>query len=103
MDEKRLGVAGLLEAASFIPEREFDPIPEAQLVINEAEIIFDDVFGGTHGVGNFAVLAAFGYPLNDEVFALVGDVCESGCRCCHSCLLKSNVASLTRLMPPVMP
>ena len=57
----------------FVPQRQLDPIPESQLVVDGAKIIFDYVFGGAHGKGDFAVLQSLGNEFNDALFSLVGD------------------------------
>ena len=65
-------VIGLFPAASFVPQGEFNTVPQAKLVVDQAEVVLHYVLGGAERIGDFAVLAAFGYALNDEVFALVG-------------------------------
>jgi hypothetical protein len=54
----------------YIPQREFDAVPQSQLVINQAQIILDYMFRGSEILGDFAVLATLGYALDDEVLAL---------------------------------
>ena len=62
----------LLELARFIPQCQFDAIPEAELVVDQAQIVLYYMLGGAERIGDFAVLAALGYALNDEVFPFVG-------------------------------
>jgi len=40
-----LRLVGLLVLPGLIPERQFDPVPKAELVVDYAEIILDNVFG----------------------------------------------------------
>src|SRR5438093_891062 len=48
--------------AGLIPKRELYAVPEPQLVVDGAEIVFDDVFSGADFVGDFLVLES----LSDE-------------------------------------
>jgi hypothetical protein len=81
-----LCLVGLLVLAGFIPERQLDPVPEAELVVNYAEIVLDDVFGSAEGIRNFPVLTAFGDELDDGMFTFTGST-GVGCLSDHSCLL----------------
>lgn len=49
-------------------EGEFQPGPNAQLVERAAQIIFDDLFGGTHALSNFAVGESFPNQLRNLYF-----------------------------------
>jgi hypothetical protein len=88
---------------SFVPEGEFDPIPESELVIDDAKIVFDDMLGGSDGICNFAVLESLSDEFDDSLLPL------AGCTICvtpvskHSCLRYNKVASFTRLIPPLIP
>jgi len=81
-----LCLVGLLVLPGLIPERQFDPIPQAEFVVDYAEVVLDNVFGSAEGIRNFPVLAAFGDKLDDGMFSLAG---SSGVDCFsdHSCLL----------------
>ena len=68
----------------LIPQREFDAVPQTQLIVDQAEIILDDVLGGAERIGDFAVLAALGYALNDVGFPFVGAL--EPCLSIHNCL-----------------
>ena len=85
MTNPMLGLS-LLVLARLIPECQLDPVPQAQLVVNHAEIILDDVFGSAEGIRNFPVLTAFGDELDNGMFSLVGSV-GMGCFSDHNCLL----------------
>ena len=76
----------LLELARLIPQCQLDPVPQSQLVVNQAQIILDNVFGSAERIGDLTVFAALGYALNDELFAFAGPAAV----CCfsnHNCLL----------------
>src|SRR5713101_1045091 len=96
------GVVNLIVLPRFIPQRQFDPVPQAELVVDQSQIILHHMLGGPERIGDLPVLAALGYALDDEVFAFAwpATVC---CLSNHNCLLKSKVASLTRLIPPLIP
>ncbi len=81
-----LRLVGLLVLPGFIPECQFDPVPEAELVVDYAEVVLDNVFGGAEGICNFPVLAAFGDKLDDGMFSLAG-TSGGSCFSDHSCLL----------------
>src|SRR5215469_3373200 len=60
------------------------------------------MLGGPDGLGNLFVFQAFGNELDDSVFTFTGGTAAiASCR--HVCLRYNRVASLTRLIPPVMP
>jgi hypothetical protein len=39
----------------LVPQREFHPVPEAELVVDDAQVVFDDVFGRPDRIRYFAV------------------------------------------------
>jgi hypothetical protein len=43
-------------AARFVPEGEFDAIPESKFVIDDAQIVFYDILGRAHHLCDFTVL-----------------------------------------------
>lgn len=81
-----LCLVSLLILPGFIPEREFHSIPEAQLVVNYAEVVLDNVFGSPEGIRNFPVLTAFSDELDDGMFS---GIWATGIDCFsdHNCLL----------------
>src|SRR5436190_22330828 len=88
--------------AGFVPKCELYAVPEPQLVVDGAEIVFDDVFSGSNFVCDFLVFKSLSDELDDSLFALAGigpTVASSE----HSCLLYKSVANLTRLTPPLIP
>lgn len=42
--------------ACFVPEREFDPIPDSKFVVDDTQIVFYNILGGTHDLRDFTVL-----------------------------------------------
>src|SRR5271166_2760014 len=61
------------------------------------------MFGCSYGFRHFLVFQAFGHELDDSVFPLTGDTVSIAFTCRHDCLRYNRVASLTRLIPPVIP
>src|SRR6266446_950850 len=79
------GVEDLLVLTRFVPQRQLNAVPQSQLVVDQSQIILYYVFGGPERIGDFPVLAALGYALDDEVFAFAGPAAV----CClskHNCL-----------------
>src|SRR5215469_14313720 len=85
----------------FVPQSKLYAVPEPQLVIDGAEIVFDDVLGGSNFFGDFSVFESLGNEFDDSLLSLIW--CSTRSPSEHSCLLYRSVASLTRLTPPVMP
>lgn len=76
-----------LDASRFIPQRQFNTVPKAKFIVNDAKIILHDVFGGANRVGHFAVLQAFGDKLDDALFPFTGDAISITFIGRHVCLL----------------
>ena len=74
-------------SAGFVPEGQFDPVPESKLVVDDAEVVLDDVFGGSNFTGDIAILESLGNKFDDAVFAFTGDPVAVAFDCKHSCLL----------------
>src|SRR5580692_1728687 len=51
--------------ASFVPERELNPIPESKLVKDDAQMIFHHILRSADRFGNFAILEALGDERDD--------------------------------------
>jgi len=96
------GVDGLISPA-FVPEGEFDPVPESEFVIDDAKVIFDDVLGGSDFACNLAVFESLGDEFDDALFSFTGNSFTVAFASEHICLRYKSVASLTRLMPPLIP
>jgi hypothetical protein len=73
-------------SAGFVPEGQFDPVPEAELVIDDSEVIFDDVFCRADGIRDFAVFESLGNELDDSLFTLAGDPISVTLFSEHNCL-----------------
>src|ERR1035438_2668385 len=67
--DKTSGVINPLVLPRFIPQRQFDAVPQSQLVVDQPQIILHHVLGGPQRIGDLPVLAALGYALDDELFA----------------------------------
>ena len=102
-DRESLGYEHRRTSTRFIPEREFNAIPEPEFVINHTQVILYDMFRGSDGVSYFFVLQAFGNELDDSVFTFIWDTGAIPSICRHTCLRYNRVASFTRLIPPVIP
>ena len=100
---KLLGQEDGFGAPRLVPQREFHPVPQAQFVVDDAQVVLYDVFGRPDGIGHFSVLQAFGNELDDSLFTFTGDTSPIASTCRHACLRYNRVASLTRLIPPVIP
>jgi hypothetical protein len=72
--------------AGFVPEGQFDPVPEAELVVDNSEVVFDNVLRGPDGVRDFAVLKSLGNELDDSLFTLAGDPISITLFSEHNCL-----------------
>jgi len=77
---------GEFEASRFVPEGEFNAVPEPELVIDDAKVVLDDVLGSADFVGNVSVLESLGNEFNDAVFPFAGNPVSVTFACKHSCL-----------------
>jgi len=59
--------------AGFVPEREFDPIPESKFVKDDAKVVFHDILSRADDVGYFSILESLGDELDDLPLAWAGD------------------------------
>jgi hypothetical protein len=92
-----------LVPASFVPQGQFDPIPQTKLVINGPQIVLDDVLCRSDGYCHFAVFQSLGDEFDDSPFPFAGDSPSTALPSDHSCLRYKSVASFTRLMPFLIP
>ena len=72
--------------AGFVPEGQFDPVPEPELVVDDSEVVLDDVFCGADGIRDFAVFKSLGNELDDSLLALAGDPISVTLFSEHNCL-----------------
>ena len=73
-------------SAGFVPEGQFDPVPEPELVIDDSEVVLNDVFCRADGVRDFAVFKSLGDELDDSLFALAGNPISITLFSEHNCL-----------------
>jgi hypothetical protein len=59
--------------ASFVPEGEFDPIPESKFVVDDTQVVFYHMLGGSDDAGYFAVFESLGNEFDDLLLAWAGD------------------------------
>src|SRR5215475_7575900 len=102
-DSRTSGVGWDFVSAGLIPEGEFDPVPESELIVDDSEVIFDDVFCGSDCICNFTVFESLGDELDDALLSFVGDTLSIPLASEHSCLRYKSVASFTRLIPLLIP
>ena len=70
----------------FVPEGQFDSVPEPKLVIDDSEVIFDDVFGSSDGIRDFSVFKALGDEFDNLLFSLAGNSVSVTLLSEHACL-----------------
>jgi len=70
----------------FIPEGQFYAIPQAELIVNDPQVILDNVFGCTDSHRHFAIFQAFGNKFDDSLFAFAWDTASIAPICRHDCL-----------------
>jgi hypothetical protein len=58
-------------AARFVPEGEFDPIPESEFVVDDAQVVFYDVLSRTQDFCDFTVLESLSDERNYPPLSLV--------------------------------
>jgi hypothetical protein len=73
-------------SAGFVPEGQFDAVPETEFVVDDAKVIFDDVLGSSDFVRDFPVLKSLGDEFNDSLFPLAGYSVSVTLFSEHSCL-----------------
>src|ERR1700746_2914378 len=93
----------LFVSSGFIPESEFDPIPESELVVDDSQIVLDDVFGSSDLVSDLFILKSSCNKFDNSALSLAGYALSVTFPSKHNCLRYKSVASLTRFMPLVMP
>ena len=57
----------------FVPEREFDPVPESEFVVDDAKVVFDDMLGGADAFCDFPILESLGNEFDNKLFSFTGD------------------------------
>ena|SRR5215469_6427612 len=93
----------LLVFSGFVPEGKLDSIPESEFVVDDSEIILDDVLSSSDFVGNFFIFESLGNKFDNSALSLARYALSVTFFSKHNCLRYKSVASLTRLMPLVIP
>ena len=62
---------GRLVPAGFVPEGEFNSIPQSKFVVNDAQVIFYNMLSRTHGFRDFMVLESFSDQRNHSPLSLI--------------------------------
>jgi len=75
-----------LLSSGFIPEGQFDAVPESEFVVDNSEVVFDDVFCGSDFIRDFPVFKPLGDEFDDSLFSLAGDTISVTSFSKHSCL-----------------
>lgn len=56
----------------FVPESEFKPVPQPELVVDNAQVVLDYMLRRTDGLCDFTVLQSLGNEFDDSEFSSVG-------------------------------
>jgi hypothetical protein len=70
----------------FVPEGQFDSVPETEFVIDDSQVVFDDVFGGSNFVCDFSILESLGNEFDDSLFSFAGYTVSVALLSEHICL-----------------
>src|ERR1039457_5532766 len=70
----------------LIPEREFDPVPESEFVVDDAQVVLDDMFGGPDAFCDFPILESLSNEFDNKLFSFTGDTLSVALASEHSCL-----------------
>jgi len=87
----------------LVPQGKFDTVPHTQLVVDGSKTVLEDVLGGSNFASDVPVIKALGDEGDDAVFPFRWAPLPVKIMSEHRRLLYIKVASLTRLMPLVMP
>ena len=60
-------------SAGFVPEGQFDPVPEPELVVDDSQVVLDDVLRGPDSVRDLTVFKPLGDEFDDLMFSLAGN------------------------------
>jgi hypothetical protein len=72
--------------ARFVPEGQFDAVPEAEFVVDDSQVIFDDVFRGSDGICDFPIFESLGNKFDDSLLSLAGYAISVTLFSEHNCL-----------------
>jgi hypothetical protein len=59
--------------AGFVPERKLDPIPESELVVDDAKVVLHHMLGGSNDFGHVAIPESLGYEFDDLLLTRAGN------------------------------
>lgn len=76
----------LARLVHFVPEGEFDPVPKAKFVVDNAKVVLDDMLCGADGFSDFAVLEPLRDQFDNSKFSFVGSARSVPISSEHSCL-----------------
>src|ERR1700730_5665495 len=97
------GVGGFFVAPSLVPQREFDSVPQPELVVDDPKVVLDDMLGSSDAFCNFPILKSLGDEGDDKLLSFAGYTGSIALASEHSCLRYKRVASFTRLIPLLIP
>ncbi len=86
-----------------VPQGKLDTVPHTQLVVEGSKTVLEEVLGGSNFAGDVPVTEALGDEGDDALFPFSWAALPVKIMSEHRRLLYIKVASLTRLMPLVMP
>ena len=86
----------------LVPQAKLDTVPHTQLVVDGSKMVLEDVLGGSN-TNDVPVTEALGDEGDDALFPFSWASLPLKIMSEHRRLLYIKVASLTRLMPLVMP
>ena len=87
----------------LVPQAKLDTMPHTQLVVEGSKTVLEEVLGGSNFAGDVPVTEALGDEGDDALFPFSWAALPVKIMSEHRRLLYIKVASLTRLMPLVMP
>ncbi len=58
--------------ARFVPEGEFDAVPETEFVVDATKIVLDDVLGGSDGICDLPIFESLRNECDDLLFSFIG-------------------------------
>ena len=87
----------------LVPQGKLDTVPHTQLVVEGSKTVLEEVLGGSNFTNDVPVTEALGDEGDDALFPFSWASLPVKIMSEHRRLLYIKVASLTRLMPLVMP
>src|SRR5271167_720244 len=72
-------------SSRFVPKSEFNSIPEAKFVVDDAKVVFHDILSRADGFCYLAVLESLGDELDNSEFSFVGSPVTVALSFKHNC------------------